>query len=149
VYTYAHGGDHRLVVESAMLGGDPPLVHVRAWLGDWARYMDTPVQESTTDDLPTLTLTGLVGDQPVVVRAIPAALPHPRANRVHPVVRRLRGMREARGWTADHTARLLGYDTNTLWRWEHGETVPRVDQLADYAQAFGLDLALTPAGGRR
>ncbi|MFC9085324.1 helix-turn-helix domain-containing protein [Nocardiopsis dassonvillei] len=144
VYTYSHGADERLIIAAAQQGtGGPPVRWVRSWLADWERVLDsTTLTISGPLGMAEITLRGRLGETEVTVRAVPAALPHPRAARVHPLVTRLRAAREAQGRTADGLAATLGYAPNALWRWEHGEACPSLDQFTDLAQELGYGFRL-------
>jgi transcriptional regulator with XRE-family HTH domain len=43
--------------------------------------------------------------------------------------KRLRSLREARGLTQEEMARRIGVEKSTLWRWEHGLTRPKGQQV--------------------
>ena len=50
----------------------------------------------------------------------------------------LRGQRKAKGWSQAKLARRVGVDQNTVSRWERDKHLPRADESARLAKAFGV-----------
>ena len=49
----------------------------------------------------------------------------------------IRAAREAKGLGRSSLGILLGVDGHTIYRWERGETVPRIPMLVQLAEALG------------
>lgn len=144
IYHYALG-DERFLIEAAQERGDlPPFRWVRGWIDDWERHLREPDRQSTTDrrGRPTLTLTGLLEDEPVVVTARPEPYRGPRGP--HPLVAQLTAIRTSAGITRTEAAHQAGYSPTTLHGWETGRSDPTLAQLTDYAQVLDHNLTLTP-----
>src|SRR5947207_1447376 len=69
-----------------------------------------------------------------------------------PFPERLRYERERRGWSLADLAAKIGVNTNTIGRWERGESLPRSYPLSRLATLFGMsteELTLMPALGEQ
>lgn len=53
-------------------------------------------------------------------------------------------LREGRGYTQLDLAWILGGPQVSVWRWETGHAIPRLDNAIRHATALGYDLALIP-----
>jgi Zn-dependent peptidase ImmA (M78 family)/transcriptional regulator with XRE-family HTH domain len=56
------------------------------------------------------------------------------------VIRRVRSLRERRGWSQSELAQRAGIDASTLSEIESGQNVPRIDTLVSLAHALGAPL---------
>ncbi len=54
---------------------------------------------------------------------------------------RIRELRKSRRLSAAKLAQQLGYSQETIYCWEWGERIPRIDQVEKIAEHFGLTLA--------
>lgn len=52
--------------------------------------------------------------------------------------RRLRQLRESRGWSQPYVAQQIGVHLQTVWRWERGERAPNVGDLIEMSRLFGV-----------
>lgn len=144
LYHYAVVEERTAIAAAQALEGPPPLRWVRGWVDDWERHLREAVREPTSDaqGRPHLTITGLLHEHRVVVRAIPDPK---RGTRVpHALMDELVAIRLAQGLSQAEAARRTGYGNATLWRWEHGARVPTLEQADDYAQFLGHRLTLVP-----
>ena len=65
-------------------------------------------------------------------------------SRVHPIITQLRAERERRAISRPRMAALTGWSVHAIEGWEWGDRSPLLDNLADYAQALGYTITLTP-----
>ena len=56
------------------------------------------------------------------------------------MMRTIRELREAAGWTQLALATRLGVTPATVYNWERGKYEPRASQLRALAQAFGVSM---------
>jgi transcriptional regulator with XRE-family HTH domain len=57
----------------------------------------------------------------------------------------LRAERERRGLSQDDLAWMINRASyQTIWQWESGANSPTIDNLRQWANALGYDVALTP-----
>lgn len=60
------------------------------------------------------------------------------------IVRVLKVMREAQGWTADYLSKVVGVEVRTIHRIEQEVQLPKVSTLRGMLSVFGLDAPATP-----
>ena len=54
------------------------------------------------------------------------------------IMRGLRDIRLKRGLTQAELAEKFGVETNTVWRWEAGNSYPNIEMLKNLAEFFGV-----------
>lgn len=104
-------------------------------------------------------MTGVVPAEQILADIDTRGGETPRA--VHPVVRDLTLIRRRQGRSQSGVSRDADLSQQSICRWEMGDVVPRLDNLAAWAGALGYDLVLrqrvvvpdpdvvTPAQGNR
>lgn len=67
---------------------------------------------------------------------------------VDPIIKQLMLMRLRRGWTQTQVSEMLGHDGNAvIQRWEAGNAMPKLPNLAAWAELFGHEIALVRKEG--
>lgn len=68
-----------------------------------------------------------------------------------PLAQTLRSLRTAHTWTLADAAAVLAVDPSTVHNWEHGRSVPTLEQLQAIADAYGITLTalLAPKKSRK
>lgn len=61
---------------------------------------------------------------------------------LYPIIESLRAVREQRGIPRKVLAHQIGYDVNTLVKWERGTILPSLQALHDWCQGLGVELIL-------
>jgi transcriptional regulator with XRE-family HTH domain len=64
--------------------------------------------------------------------------------KAHPLIDQLARARQQSRQSRPRLAARIGCGTKSLWNWEAGRNSPSLDALTDWANALGLDIALTP-----
>lgn len=122
------------------------------WKGSW-----------TAEEIAVLTRMYPSSDETEIVAAIPKhkwvnickkansldlkrPMPGTRKNKrsIHPVIKKLRQLREQRRMTRPRLSEKCGYHINEILHWELGQTNPKLQFVSDWAAALGFEIVLQP-----
>lgn len=67
----------------------------------------------------------------------------------HPIITQLHDTRKERGLSRNAISARIGWALYSVLQWEHGRRSPRLEAVADYADALGYQITLTPKEGSR